>query len=198
MKSDAVAFSLRVPGVDNGPGGALLAPGLVDTLRAMVGWRPFIVRDAGRIRRLEFVNKQDRRFTCQDEKILARLAQAFRIAPSTPDGCPFSNHLRLETDADVLFCSVAADGCEGTLLVAPPSAEFEAAWREGGEAVRDAMRSRCTQYAITWESYAIVRRLAHSNHILLAENDSMSLREIAADLYDYLVARIKNELRRWL
>ncbi len=200
VASDTVAFTLELPegkDGDDDASGALLAPGLVSAIEALLEWRPFLVHDVQPIRRLDFLNWQGRRFACRDEEILARLTEAFQTAPSWPSACPFWNHLRLETDAGILFCSLVADGCYGSLLLAPPSPELERAWRRGGRAFERAMASKCTQYAIGAEAYEIFNRLAHSRHTSLEFGHPLYVPlDVVSFLLEWLSEGIAGALRR--
>jgi len=201
VESDTVAFTLEFPEGKDGEddaSGALLAPGLVSALEAQLEWRPFLVHDVKPIRRLDFLNWQGRRFACRDGDILARLTEAFRIAPSSPSACPYWDHLRLETDAGVLFCSLVADGCYGSLLLAPPSPELERAWKRGGRVFERAMASNCTEYAVGAEAYEIFNRLARSHYTSLEFGHPLYVPlDLASSLLDWLSEGITSALRRF-
>ncbi len=162
--SDSVGVMVETPGKE-GVWNTIIAPGLRDSIAAVVHNRPFACRGTGSIRRIEFKNRSGT-FKLKGGKDLDSLALFLgRAKPTMPTACPFWNLVRLETERGIVFGALAADDC-ATIVLSPENPWLEKVWRKTDlEMLGGGIVFAGTEYDIPRAAVALLERLAKAHKV---------------------------------
>lgn len=164
--SDSVGVKVEAPGKE-GVWSTIIAPGLRDSIAAVVQNRPYAFHGTGSIRRLEFKNRSGT-FKLKRGTDLDSLALFLgRAKPAMPTACPFWNLVRLETQQGIIFGALAADDC-ATIVLSPESPWLEEVWRKTDlEMLGGGIVFAGTEYDIPRAAVALLERLAKARGVAL-------------------------------